>query len=93
MENIKQLFLDLLLFGHTINEQQLIIMLSLLYDKSFNDSYYNVRLNGCSLFVEKSVLFFISAKNNADKIDDFIDYYKELLIKDENYELLTYLKL
>ena len=93
MENTKQLFFDLILFGHTINKQQLIIMLSLLYDKSFDDSYDNVRLNGCSLFVEKSVLFFISAKKELKEIDNFIDYYKELLIKDENYELLTYLKL
>ena len=93
MEDIRKLFMDIIIFGHTIKEQQLIIILSLLYDKSFNDSYDNVRLNGCSLFVEKSVLFFISAKKDLKEIDDFIDYYKELLIKYENYELLTYLKL
>ena len=93
MEDIGKLFMDIIIFSHTINEQQLIIMLSLLYDKSFDNSYDNVRLNGCSLFVEKSVLFFISAKKDINQIDNFIDYYKELLIKDENYELLTYLKL
>lgn len=93
MEDIRKLFMDIVIFGHTINEQQLIIMLSLLYDKSFDDNYDNVRLNGCSLFVEKSVFFFISAKKDLKKIDDFTDYYKKLLIKDENYELLNYLKL
>ena len=93
MTNIKNLFYDLLLCGHTIQEPQLIIMLSLSYDKSFDEQYDTVELNGCSLFVEKSVSYFFAAKKDILEIDNFIDYYKELLLKDENYELISYLKL
>lgn len=93
MTNIKNLFHDLILFGHTVQKPQLIIMLSLLYDKSFDEQYDTVELNGCSLFVEKSVSYFLAAKKDILEIDNFIEYYKELLLKDENYELITYLKL
>ena len=93
MIKIKNLFYDLLLFGHTVQEPQLIIMLSLLYDKSFDEQYGTVELNGCSLFVEKSVSYFLAAKKDILEIDNFIEYYKQLLLKDENYELITYLKL
>ena len=93
MTNIKNLFHDLLLFGHTVQEPQLIIMLSLLYDKSFDEQYDMVELNGCSLFVEKSISYFLAAKKDILEIDNFIEYYKELLLKEENYELISYLEL
>ena len=99
MEEIKSLFLDLLLFGHTVRKEQLIIMLSLLYDKSFDVDYSSIELNGNVLFTEKSVINFFSAKKQLENgeditdIDLFIDLYRALLIKNECYELLSYLKL
>ena len=93
MTQIKNLFYDLLLFGHTISEDKLTVMLSLLYDKSFDEDYDMVELNGCSLFVKKSVSYFLAAKKDIDEMDKFIEYYKELLLKDENYELVQYLSL
>lgn len=100
MEEIKVLFWDLILLGHVINDMQLTTMLSLLHDKSFEDTdYSSVELNDNTLFVQKSVPYFFLAKkqldNNEDitQIDLFIDLYKQLLLKDEHYELLAYLKL
>ena len=93
------LFWDLILLGHVINDIQLTTMLSLLHDKSFDTDYSSVELNDNTLFVQKCVPYFFSAKkqldNNEDitEIDLFIDLYKQLLLKDERYELLAYLKL
>ena len=89
MTNIKNLLFDLLLFGHEIEEKELIAMLGILYSKSFDD-YSELEVG---LFVEKSVFYFVLAKKDIDQIDKFIEYYKQLLLKDENYELITYLKL
>lgn len=93
MTETQQLLLDLLLFGHTIEEQHLIIMLSLLYDKSFDVDYSSIELNGNTLFVEKSISYFLEAKKDIEEMDKFIEYYKELLLKDDNYELVQYLNL
>ena len=99
MEEIKVLFWDLILLGHIINDIQLTVMLSLLHEKSFDTDYSSVELNDNTLFVQKSVPYFFSAKkqldNNEDitEIDLFIELYKQLLLKDERYELLAYLKL
>ena len=99
MEKTKSLFLDLLLFGHTVRKEELITMLSLLYDKSVYEEYDNVRLNGNVLFTKKSVFYFFAAKKQLENneeitdIDLFIDLYRALLIKNECYELLSYLKL
>ena len=89
MTNIKNLLFDLLLFGHEIEEKELISMLGILYSKSFDD-YSELEVG---LFVEKSVFYFLSAKKDILEMDKFIEYYKQLLLKDENYELITYLKL
>lgn len=93
MTETRQLLLDLLLFGHIIEEQHLIIMLSLLYDKSFDIDYSSIELNGNTLFIEKSVPYFLAAKKDIEEMDKFIEYYKQLLLKDENYELVQYLSL
>ena len=87
--DIKNLLFDLLLFGHEIEEKELIAMLGILYSKSFDD-YSELEVG---LFVEKSVSYFVSAKKDILEMDKFIEYYKQLLLKDENYELITYLKL
>jgi len=98
-EAVEELFFNLLLTGHVVKEETLIKMLSLLYDMTFNEEYDNVELNGNTLFVEKCLPFFISARKelNDDEeivsIDLFIDEYRRLLIKDEQYELLEILDL
>lgn len=99
MEEIKELFTDLLIFGHTTSEPQLIIMLSLLYDKTFDSDYSSIELNGNTLFVEKCLVLFLAAKkelkNNQQitQIDHFIELYRQLLLKSELYELLNLLRL
>ena len=58
MEEIKNIFIDLIVFGHTTSEPQLIIMLSLLYDKTFDSDYSSIELNGNTLFVDKCLPYF-----------------------------------
>ena len=94
MEEVKELIFDLLLFGHTVNEEELISMLGILHTKTFEDS----REVSCSLFVEKCLPFFVLARKEEstgeiESIDLFIDEYKRLLIKDEQYELINTLDL
>jgi hypothetical protein len=99
MGEIKKLFTDLLIFGHTISKPQLIVMISLLYDKTFDSDYNCIELNGNTLFVEKCLLYFLAAKKELEsnqeitEIDNFIDDYRALLIESEMYELLNLLKI
>lgn len=99
MNEIKELFSDLLIFGHATSEPKLIIMISLLYDKTFDSSYSCIELNGNTLFVEKCLPYFSLAakefKNNKEilSIDHFIDDYRALLLKNELYEVLSFLRL
>jgi hypothetical protein len=94
MEEIQELFFDIILFGHTIKEEELISMLGILHTKTFEDSCEV----SCSLFVEKCLPFFVLARKEEstgeiESIDLFIDEYKRLLIKDEQYNLLKFLNL
>jgi hypothetical protein len=99
MQEIKELFTDLLIFGHTTSKPQLITMISLLYDKTFEADYSNVKLNGNSIFVERCLSYFLAAKKQLERneeiteIDHFIDHYRALLLKNELYELLSLLRL
>ena len=94
LEEIKELMLDLLLFGHVIKNEELISMLGILHTKTFEDSCEV----SCSLFVEKCLPFFVLARKEEstgeiESIDMFIDEYKRLLIKDEQYETINKLSL
>ena len=95
MEEVKELIFDLLLFGHTVNEEELISMLGILNSKTFEDSSDVSN----ALFVEKCLPFFALAREedrkgqSIESIDLFIDEYKRLLIKDEQYELINTLDL
>lgn len=95
LDEIQELFFDIILFGHTIKEEELISMLVILYAKTFEDSCEV----SCSLFVEKCLPFFILARKEESttgeivSIDLFIDEYKRLLIKDEQYNLINILNL
>lgn len=93
-ESLQELFMDLVIFGHVIKEQELISMLGILHAKTFEDSC-NI---SCSLFVEKCLPFFVLAQKEIEtgeieSIDLFIDEYKRLLIKDEQYNLINILNL
>ena len=92
MEEIQELFFDIILFGHVIKEEELISMLGILHARTFEDSCEV----SCSLFVGKCLPFFALAREEKDEIvsiDLFIDEYKKLLIKDEQYNLLKILNL
>ena len=94
-ESLQELFMELVIFGHVIKEQELISMLGILHARTFEDSCEV----SCSLFVEKCLPFFVLAQKEFDNdeeivsIDLFIDEYKRLLIKDEQYELINTLDL
>ena len=92
IDEIQELFFDIILFGHVIKNEELIPMLGILHTKTFEDSCEV----SCSLFVEKCLPFFALAREEKDEIvsiDLFIDEYKRLLVKDEQYELLETLSL
>ena len=95
LDEIKELFFDIILFGHVIKNEELISMLGILHTKTFEDSCEV----SCSLFVEKCLPFFALAREEDRKgqpiesIDMFIDEYKRLLIKDEQYSLINILNL
>lgn len=95
-ESLQELFMELVIFGHVIKNEELISMLGILHARTFEDSCEV----SCSLFVEKCLPFFVLARkeeadNNEDieSIDLFIEEYKHLLLKDEKYELITILHL
>ena len=94
LDEIKELFFDIILFGHVIKNEELISMLGILHARTFEDSCEV----SCSLFVEKCLPFFVLARKEEstgeiESIDMFIDEYKRLLIKDEQYETINKLSL
>ena len=94
LDEIKELFFDIILFGHVIKNEELISMLGILHARTFEDSCEV----SCSLFVEKCLPFFVLARKEEstgeiESIDLFIDEYKRLLIKDEQYNLISTLNL
>jgi hypothetical protein len=69
-------------------------MLGILHTKTFEDSCEV----SCSLFVEKCLPFFVLARKELEtgeieSVDLFIDEYKRLLLKDEQYETINKLSL
>ena len=93
-ESLQELFMELVIFGHVIKEQELISMLGILHARTFEDSCEV----SCSLFVEKCLPFFVLARKEEstgeiESIDLFIEEYKHLLLKDEKYELINTLDL
>lgn len=100
MERIKEIFLFLLVAGAELSKTNLIYTLSELSDLSgisneedFKEDSLYKELSSTVVFVNTSVEFFILAKKNKTEFDNFIEYYKNELLKIENYELITYLDL
>ena len=91
MDEIKQLLLFLLLGGNNIKEEQQVHIFTILADLSeISDSedFKNVGLNATTIFVEKSLEMFTN-----ELYDEWIEYFKQELIKIENYELIIELEL
>lgn len=93
-ESLQELFMELVIFGHVIKNEELISMLGILHARTFEDSCEV----SCSLFVEKCLPFFVLARKEEstgeiESIDLFIDEYKYLLLKNEKYELINTLDL
>ena len=91
MDEIKQLLLFLLLGGNNIKEEQQVHIFTILADLSeISDSedFIDVGMNTTTIFVEKSLEMFTN-----ELYDEWIEYFKQELIKIENYELIIELEL
>ena len=91
MDEIKQIMLFLLIGGREIKTEQLINLFTILADLSeISDSedFKNVGLNATTIFVEKSLKMF-----EKELFDEWIEMFKQELVKLENYELIRHLEL
>lgn len=91
MDEIKEVFMFLLIGGNQIKEEQLIHMFTILADLSEisnPEDFKDIGISATTIFVEKSLKMF-----EKELYDDFIEMYKQELVKLENYELITYLDL
>ena len=91
MNDLKQIMLFLLIGGKEIKTKQLINLFTILADKSqisSSEDFINVGMNTTTIFVEKSLEMFAN-----ELYDDWIEYFKNELLKVENYELIVELEL
>ena len=91
MNDIKQIMLFLLIGGKEIKTEQLINLFTILADKSeisSSEDFINVGINTTTIFVEKSLEMFAN-----ELYDEWIEYFKQELLKIENYELIIELEL
>jgi hypothetical protein len=90
MTDIKNLLFFILLGGKGIKQEQLLTMfaeLADLSDLSHQNDLKDVGLNYTTMFAEKSYNMF-----QMEDFDEWIQYYKNELLKTENYELINYLE-
>lgn len=90
-DEIKEVFMFILLGGKEIQDKPLHDMLAILCDMSEisePDDFKDVTINATTIFVEKC---FKMIKNEL--YDDFIDLYRQELLKMESYDLLHHLHL
>ena len=91
MKEIKNLLFFILLGGKEIKEEQLLTMFAELADSSNlsnENDFVDVGLNYTTIFAEKSLNMF-----QEEQYDEWIEYYKNELLKTEQYELINYLEL
>lgn len=91
MVNIKEVFFFILLGGKEIKTEQLINILTILSDLSEisdDTDFKNIGISATTIFVEKSLKMI-----ENEQYDEFIEYYKQELLKIEKYELISYLSL
>ena len=90
-DEIKQLILFMMLGGNSIKTEQLIHALTILADLSKIGEEIDFKTEGISrvtLFVDKSLGLF-----EQELYDDWIFYFFDEILKNEDYELLEELKL
>ena len=90
-DEIKQLMLFMMLGGNSIKTEQLIHALTILADLSKIGEEIDFKTEGISrvtLFVDKSLGLF-----EQELYDDWIFYFFDEILKNEDYELLEELKL
>lgn len=91
MTNIKNLLFFILLGGKEIKQDQLLTMFAELADLSNlsdENDFIDVGLNYTTIFAEKSYNMF-----QQEQYDEWIEIYKQELLKTEQYELVNYLEL
>ena len=91
MNDLKQIMLFLFFVGKEIKTKQLINLFTILADKSeisSSEDFIDVGMNTTTIFVEKSLEMFTN-----ELYDEWIEYFKQELIKIENYELIIELEL
>ena len=90
-DEIKQLMLFMMLGGNSIKTEQLIHALTILADLSKIGEEIDFKTEGISrvtLFVDKSLELF-----EQELYDDWIYYFFDEILKNEDYELLEELKI
>ena len=90
-DEIKQLMLFMMLGGNSIKTEQLIHALTILADLSKIGEEIDFKTEGISrvtLFVDKSLGLF-----EQELYDDWIFYFFDEILKNEDYELLEELKI
>ena len=91
MIDIINLLFFILLGGKEIKEEQLLSMFAELADLSNlsdENDFVDVGLNYTTIFAEKSLNMF-----KEEQYNEWIEYYKNELLKTEQYELISYLEL
>lgn len=91
MDKIKEIFMFTLIAGSEIEEEQLLHMLAMLSDLSGISEagdFEKGELNSTTIFIEKSLKLI-----KTEQYDEFIAYFKNLLLKNESYELINHLHL
>lgn len=95
-----ELMMHLLLCGGELSKTNLIYTLSELSDVSgisgendFEENTLCKEYTATVLFVNSSVEFFIRAKKDLNEYDNWLLFFKEELLKIENYELVKELNL
>lgn len=90
-DEIKQLMLFMMLGGNSIKTEQLIHALTILADLSKIGEEIDFKTEGISrvtIFVDKSLELF-----EQELYDDWIYYFFDEILKNEDYELLEELKI
>ena len=88
---MKNLLFLILIGGKGIKQEQLLTMFAELADLSglsHQNDFKDVGLNYTTMFAEKSYNMF-----QKEDFDEWIQYYKNELLKTEQYELISYLEL
>lgn len=93
IDQIKQLMLELLLFGHTINSDARYMMLGEFVPLIIGDEYYNGMDVDEASIVAGIIIETMSDYLKEEMFDEFIEYTESKLLEQERYEYLHKLEL